>query len=224
MAHGDPMSQRPTIYAAKRDVRRAVIGVLVAFLVAVWRCRAPLRADDEATDALSPSPYRPGRPSGSSNHLEMRRGDAALPRRRTDRSADGGYMAWPTDAAGQRVKTRRLMPCRSTGEWLWQRRCRATWSPATTIKLWLGPPPAPAWARQAPPLEPGARRSCLRGVRRRPPRSGRAVAAAKNSQLPPADGDVAFAVVEANGEDAGGLPRPMAPAGGPGHAGSVAAP
>jgi hypothetical protein len=221
------MSPRPTIYesAARRRGRRirgAVLGALVAVLAVVAAAGAAvvlLRGDEGvAAGAAGHSPSPSSSPSKSALRLsrlagvEVRRGEKAMVRYRVT-GPSGALTAVTllvTDAAGSQVKARRLTESAAAGTWL-EAIVPIDLAPGRyTYELRLEPSaadggPSPGAVAPATP-SPGASASAdLVVLRPLPPGfpGEQAVAAAKE-WIAARDGEVAFAVVDTNGEDAGG--------------------
>ncbi len=213
------MSERRTIYVSRQRRRRARVAALgalsaVAVLAAVTVTTvALLRAGEPgagtpetpAAVAASPSPAgAPPRVAGLAD-LEVHRGDEVTIRYRV--VADAGTTTpvtlVVTDAAGAQVKARRLTGDAPSGRKLKVAVPIDLPAGRYTYALRLGeddpapsPGPSPAASSTAglrvlPPLPPG-----FPGVK---------AAATAARWLDGRDGDVAFAVVDTNGEDAGGL-------------------
>ena len=213
------MSETPTIYESRARRRRrrtciAVLGALLALVVvaaSVGAAAVLLRADEQGAGVSESAPPASPSPSASPAHvagladLEVHRGDKATVRYRVVGAAGAPVTVTlvVTDAAGAQVKARRLTDGTSTGG-----RLQATVPvdlPAGTYTyaLRLGedgssasPSPssgdaASAELRVLPPLPPGFP-------------GAKAVARAKQ-WLGGRDGEAAFAVVDTNGEEAGGL-------------------
>ena len=213
------MSESPNIYQSRARRRRrrrrgAVLGALVAIAVVATVAGAAvvlLRGGEPgagpsvgAPAAGAPSPTAaPARVAGLAD-LEVRRGDEATIRYRVV-AGEGTTTAVTlvvTDAGGAQVKARRLTADAPAGPRL-QAAVPIDLPPGRyTYALRLGdgdpassrspsPDDAVAGLRVLPPLPPG-----LPGAK--------AVASA-SAWLEGRDGDVAFAVVDTNDEDAGGL-------------------
>ena len=211
------MSERPTIYesAARRRMRRlrgVAIGVLLAVLLA-GAVAAAVRMRDGGDGAAAGTASHPAAPSASASapslrlsrlgDLEVHRGEAAAIRYRLTGQGEATVTLIVTDDAGRQVKARRLTDASAgasvtatvpidlaPGRYTYELRLGVSASapPATAS-------PAPGAAASAdlrvlPPLPPGF--------------PGRKAVAAAREWISSRDGDVAFAVVDTNGEDAGG--------------------
>ena len=213
------MSESPNTYRSRARRRRrrrrgAVLGALIAVAVVAAVAGAAvvlLRGGEPGAGASvtpslaeAPSPAAtPARVAGLAD-LEVRRGDEATIRYRVvaDAGTTTAVTLVVTDAGGAQVKARRLTADAPAGPTL-RAAVRIDLPPGRyTYALRLGdgdaassqsPSPTDALAelRVLPPLPPG-----LPGAK--------AVASA-SAWLEGRDGDVGFAVVDTNGEDAGGL-------------------
>jgi hypothetical protein len=222
------MSQRPTIYESaarrrRRRVRGAVIGALIAVLVVAVLAAAVvlwLRDDDGsaaavagASPAAAASPAAPALTVSRLADVKVHRGEPATIRYRVvgQPGETAAVTLLVTDAAGQQVKARRLTDAADAGERL-EAAVPIDLAPGRyTYELLLDLPagteatsPSPA-AGSASPAARAAASAKLVVLPPLPPGfpGEKAVAAAKD-WVGDRDGDVAFAVVDTNGEDAGG--------------------
>jgi hypothetical protein len=209
------MSDRRTIYESARRRRtkrvRAVALIVVVLLLAAVavvyvRRDGTVTADGDAAASASPtaSPARAARLVD----LEVRRGETATIRYRIVAAPEATAVTLVvTDAEGQRVKARRLRDAAPVGVWL-EAAVPVDLPPGRyTYELRLGEgevgaaapspsaPPAPGSPVSAtlvvlPPLPPG--------------HPGKKAVAAARDWIAGRDGEAAFAVVDTNGEAAGG--------------------
>ena len=214
------MSQRPTIYESQARRRRrrrrgAVLGALIAVAVAATAAGAAvvlLRGGEPGAGAsTASSPAEAPSPTATPAHvagladLEVRRGDKATIRYRVVAGAGTttAVTLVVTDADGAEVKARRLTGHAPAG---------AALQAAVPIDL---PPGRYTYALRlgdgGPPASPGSAtdHASVAGLRVLPPLPpglpGSKAVASASAWLEGRDGDVAFAVVDTNGEDAGGL-------------------
>ncbi len=203
------MGDRPTIYESRARRRRrrrrraAVLITIVVVAAAVLAAVLLLRAGDSGTGASAGAPAAPVSPAPSASPARLagladvvvHRGEKATIRYRV---VGTGGTATPvtlvvTDAAGTQVKARRLKDAAQVGRWL---------TASVPIDLSAG--------RYTYTLRAGGRvdeqAAELRVLAPLPPGfPGAKATAAAEGWLEDRDGDVAYAVVDTNGEDAGGL-------------------
>ena len=213
------MSERPTIYPSQARRRRrrrrgAALGALIAVAVAVIVAGAAvllLRGEERGAGAAAASPSEAPSPIAVTARvagladLEVRRGDKATICYRVvaGEGATTAVTLVVTDAAGAQVKARRLTGDAPAGLKL-QAAVPIDLPPGRyTYGLRLGE--GESATSQSPSLD-GSAAADLRVLPPLPPGlpAAKAVASA-SAWLEGRDGDVAFAVVDTNGEDAGGL-------------------
>jgi hypothetical protein len=202
------MGDWPTIYEshgrrrAGRVRRRFVVAVVATGLVAALgaallalRQDTAGRATGEPVDlSSSPSPIKPsGAPArlGQLADVEVHQGETTTFRCRiVEARAPAAVTLVVTNAAGDRVKARRLDEDVAAGEWL-EATVRVDLPPGRyTCELQLGRVVTSAELRVLAPLPPGF--------------PGAKAVAAAEEWVRGRDGEAAFAVVDTNGEPAGG--------------------
>ena len=225
------MSERPTIYESaarrrRRRVRAAALGALVAvLLVAALALAAVVWLGDGGDDgaaagtasrspAPSASPAAPALRLSRLADVEVHRGETASLRYRVIGSSDDAAAVTliVTDASGQQVKARRLTGAAAAGTSL-EAAVPIDLQPGRyTYELRLGPSAgadavgaSPGAAASASPTQGASASAELVVLPPLPPGfPGTKAVAAANDWISGRDGDVAFAVVDTNGEDAGG--------------------
>jgi hypothetical protein len=226
------MSERPTIYESaarrrKRRLRGVAIGAFVAvLLVAALAIGAVVWLRDGGGAAAGTTGHPPSSEASASatapalrlsrlGDVAVHRGETATIRYRLvgPSGAAASVTLVVTGAAGQRVKARRLTDAAAAGKWL-EVAVPIDLEPGRyTYELRLGGGDVPVGAGPSPgAVPPGpaavAESATLKVLPPLPPGFPvkKAVAAAEE-WISGRDGDVAFAVVDTNGEDAGGYRR-----------------
>jgi Beta-lactamase enzyme family len=199
-----------------RRVRAAALTVAVVLLVAAVTAAVYARRDgattaaggDAAAGGASPSPAAPAARAARLADVEVRRGETATIRYRVVAAAEATAVTLVvTDAGGQRVKARRLRDAAPVGVWL-EATVPVDLPPGRyTYELRLGEGDADA-ASPSPSTSPAPGSSAsaaLVVLEPLPPGypGTKAVAAARD-WIAGRDGEAAFAVVDTNGEEAGG--------------------
>lgn len=214
-----PMDERPTIYESaarrrRRRVRGALIGALaVAVLVAAVAVAALWLRDGAGSPAATAAGARPSPSSSSSrlhlsrlSDLEVHRGEAVTIRYRVggQAGAAASVILVVSDHDGQQVKARRLTGAAQTGKRL-EAVVPIDLKPGRySYQLRLGDGAAPGAASASP--APVSASASLRVLPPLPPGyPGKKAVAAASEWISSRDGDVAFAVVDTNGADAGGF-------------------
>ena len=209
------MEERPTIYesAARRRSRTrrvlAVVGAAAALVAALGLAAAWTLRDDPASGAVAAPASSPATPSPSSSTpavrlarvaaVEVHRGETATFRYRLAEGPPGTPVTLVvTSGAGVQVKARRLEDA-AAGRWV-----------SAAVPLDLEPGRYTYTLRPGDGAAPegtvtGAASSELHVLKPLPPAfPGKKAVAAAAEWIAGRDGEVAFAVVDSNGRDAGG--------------------